>query len=140
MSDIDDGYPWGPEGPPAEAYSRVTRDLGTLYAPLAGAGQDAVRRLAVEYDVIAQDVPHSERTRFERIVEAIALVPRDGSTPTVTIGWTDLPGLTVRLGEDGTAAVPPCGCDACAESLEQCLDMFATELEQVEREWNGIRR
>ncbi|MDQ4037286.1 MAG: DUF6226 family protein [Actinomycetota bacterium] len=89
MPDIDGRYPWGPDGPPEEGYSRVTRDLATLYAPLAGAAQVAVRRLVVDYDVVAQDVLHIESARFERIVQAVALVPRDGSTRMLTIGLTD---------------------------------------------------
>ncbi len=30
MLEVGDGDPWGREGPPEEAYSRVTRDLATI--------------------------------------------------------------------------------------------------------------
>jgi len=64
MLEVGDGDPWGREGPPEEAYSRVTRDLAT-----------------------------------------VALVPGDSRTATLTIGWTDLPGLTVRVGNSEAHAV-----------------------------------
>jgi len=41
MLEVGDGDPWGREGPPEEAYSRVTRDLATIYAPLAPAAHEA---------------------------------------------------------------------------------------------------
>lgn len=140
MPTADDENPWGREGPPDDAYTRVTRDLATLYAPLAGAAQDTVQRLTTEYDVVAHDRLNSGRARFTRVTKAVVLVPRDDRAPTLTIAWTNLPGLTVCLGEGVTAAVPPCGCDACAESLERCLDLLADEVELAEREWTGIRR
>jgi len=31
MADIDDGPPWGVDGPPDETYSRITRDLASIY-------------------------------------------------------------------------------------------------------------
>lgn len=140
MPTLDDEYPWGVEGPPGEAYSRVTRDLATLYAPLAPAAEGTVRRLVSEYEVTANDVLDSEQELLSRVIKAVALIPDDARMSSLTIAWTDLPGLTVRLDDGVSYAVPPCGCDACAESLAQCLDLFATEVDRAERTWNGIRR
>jgi len=108
------------------------RDLARVYAPLGPAAENTVRRLVSTYDVTAHDVLDSERERFSRVIKALALVPGDARTASLTIAWTDLPGLTVRLGDEETYAVPACGCDACAESLGQCLDMFATEVDRAE--------
>lgn len=103
MLEVGDGDPWGREGPPEEAYSRVTRDLATIYAPLAPAAHEAVQRLLAEYDVTAYDVLASEQERFPRTTEAVALVP--GDSRTATLRTTDLPGLTVRVGNSEAHAV-----------------------------------
>lgn len=131
----DDEDEWGSEGPPDEAYSRVTRDLATLYAPLAPAAEDTVRRL-----IAGARRPRRRAGPVSRATEAVALVPGDESTPALTVAWTDLPGLTVRLGDGDTTVIPPCGCDACAESLPHCLDLLAGEVELAELRWAGIRR
>jgi len=118
----------------------VTRDLATIYAPLAPAAHEAVQRLLAEYDVTAYDVLASEQERFPRTTEAVALVPGDSRTATLTIGWTDLPGLTVRVGNSDAHAVPCCGCDACSESVEYCLTKFESLIDDAVHHWIGIKR
>ncbi|MEJ7772196.1 MAG: DUF6226 family protein [Geodermatophilaceae bacterium] len=140
MADIDDGPPWGVDGPPDETYSRITRDLASIYAPLAPAAEAALQRLVREYDVTAHEVLEAERARFSRTTRAVALVPSCPGPPTLTLGWTDLPGLTVRLGDSEMDAVPPGGCDACSKSVKQCLAQFEELIGAAIHAWWGIRR
>ena len=110
---------WGPDGPPREAYSRVTAP--ERHASLIAHADRVVDRLVMSYDVLAEPV---ER---EGAVRAVRLTPTEGAP--LVVGVTSFPGLVIDWGTWGTARFPDCGCDACDE---QAVDQSAAFEELVE--------
>ena len=109
---------WGREGPPPEAYSRVTdperfRPLHDFALTLL----DALHRaFEVERDEGYGLDPEMERLARDLARPSIRLVPADRRAAPLTIVFTAFPGLVVRAGEWCTDVFPSCGCDACAET------------------------
>jgi hypothetical protein len=114
------GDRWGPDGPPAEAYSRVTDP--ERFAPVVEAADALVAELAAAYDVVVEPVTMPDTLR------AVLLTPAAGAP--MSIGVTDFPSLRVRCGvwHDG-GGFPQCGCDACDETAESAIDAL--------RDWAG---
>jgi hypothetical protein len=118
---------WGPDGPPEEAYSRVS-DPG-LYLSLHPVADRLVSRLVSRYRVEAEA---AEVTGPWRGIErATRLVPDGGGAP-VTVIWTGV-GVAVRAGHAFERGLPFCGCDACDEDpgwlatdLEETLEALAS--------------
>lgn len=123
------GDRWGPEGPPEEAYGRVTRDLATLYAPLHDTVRAMVDELVAHYDVEHRAASDAEQTRVEGCVsdlrETTVLVPRSRDQSPLIVGRCDLPGVHVAYGRWASGHLPACGCDACGETLEDLVDEFS---------------
>jgi Family of unknown function (DUF6226) len=105
------GNRWGPDGPPPEAYSRVTD--AERFRPLVAAADDLVARLSADYDVAVTTVDEPYTLR------AVRLVP--GSGAPLVVGVTDFPGVRLRLGHWTTRVLPDCGCDACDESAADAI-------------------
>src|SRR3954470_6086510 len=103
---------WGPEGPPQEAYSRVTNPQ--RFAPVVGAADALVVTLEREYDV------ETAAVGLDYALRAVRLTPREGAP--LVVGVTDFPGVRLRLGHWATANFPQCGCDACAEEAEDVIE------------------
>jgi hypothetical protein len=55
---------WGPDGPPEEAYSRVTRDLAVVTAAFAEFLEELPGRLTAEYDCVVRDPDQGEVERL----------------------------------------------------------------------------
>jgi hypothetical protein len=123
------GDRWGLEGPPEEAYGRVTRDLATLYAPLHDTVREMVDELVAHYDVEHRAASDAERARVEGCVsdlrETTVLAPRSPDQSPLIVGQCDLPGVHVAYGRWASGHLPPCGCDACDEALEDLVDEFS---------------
>lgn len=123
------GDRWGPEGPPEEAYSRVTRDLATLYAPVVDAARGTVDELASHYDVDRRPADRTELARVEGCVsdalEATVLRPRSDDRSPLVVGVCDLPGVHLAFGRWASERLPACGCDACDETPEDLLEQLA---------------
>jgi hypothetical protein len=123
------GDRWGPDGPPEDAYSRVTGP--ERFAVVVEAADALVADLLAAYDVVAEPVPAGADGVVaipfgnEGVVRAVRLTPREGAP--LTIAVTDFPGVRLRRGHWDGDALPRCGCDACDETGEEC----AAEL----REW-----
>jgi hypothetical protein len=107
---------WGPEGPPPEAYSRVTNP--ERFGPLHRFAERLLTNLEEEFDVSREedlgldpDLGRNEPT--------VRLTPRPPEAGTLTIAFTSFPGLLVRLGHWYEEPIPGCGCDACDETAEQ---------------------
>ena len=108
-------WDWGGEGPPYEAYSRVTEP--ERFRPLHGWTLEAVKRLQAEYDVALEEGKgiDSELERSSLARPTLKLTPRRGFCASITIAFTDFPGLAVRVGHWVTEWFPSCSCDACDE-------------------------
>jgi hypothetical protein len=106
--------------PPEEAYGRVT-DAGRI-AGLHPAARELLHDLQLRFDVTRETSgepdPHGSGP-----APVVRLVPAEPAASCLTVVFTAFPGLLVRAG-DGIVDVglPPCGCDACAEPVESCVD------------------
>ncbi len=117
-------WDWSGEGPPEEAYSRVTEP--ERFAPLHDWALDTVARLERDYEVIRVEgvgLDHDlERSQISR--PTIKLTPLQDSGAPATIVFTDFPGLAVRMGRWFTDWFPSCGCDACDEMPDGVFEEF----------------
>ncbi len=112
---------WGWDGPPEEAYSRVS-DPG-LYLGLHAVADRLVSRLISRFRVEAE--PAEPAGPWRDVERATRLAP-DGDGVPVTVLWTGV-GVAVRAGHAYQRGFPDCGCDACDEDP----DWLATELEET---------
>jgi Family of unknown function (DUF6226) len=114
-----DGHRWGAEGPPLEAYSRVTNP--ERFASLHEVAAELLDRLELVFCV-----ERTEGYGLDPELEAgcklarpsVTLVQRDVRAAPVVVAFSAFPGLLVRLGRWWTSALPTCGCDACDETAE----------------------
>lgn len=119
---------WGPDGPPPEAYSRVTRDLAVVYADLHRLADERVARLLEQYDATSRVLTEAEQQRLAHPARSVAVDPADPAAAVLLVGWIEGPALRTFAGGWGSGAVTPtCSCDACDTSLPEALD----ELDRV---------
>jgi len=120
------GNRWGVEGPPLEAYSRVTNPerFGSLHRFAA----ELLNRLEREFDAERSEKygldPDLEQG-FKLARPSVTLVPRDAAAAPIVVAFSAFPGIVVRFGRWCVAAFPACGCDACDETA-------ASERERLE--------
>jgi len=111
---------WGPEGPPPDAYSRVTDP--ERFRPLHGFALTLLDELQGSFEVERVEAYGLERELEDRVRglarPTIRLVPADRRAAPLTVVFTAFPGLIVRAGHWCSAVLPSCGCDACAEMAE----------------------
>ena len=124
-------FNWGREGPPDEAYSRVTEP--ERFAPLHGWALEAVARLQREYEVtLGQDgVTDADLERSPLARPLMKLTPIQDSSAPIIIAFTGFPGLAVQAGCWLTEWFPSCGCDACDEMAEDAFEGFTELLNDV---------
>jgi hypothetical protein len=120
------GNRWGAEGPPLEAYSRVTDP--ERFASLHRVAAELLDRLEREFDAeraegYGLDPELEQSVKLAR--PCVTLVPRDAGAAPIVVVFSDFPGIVVRFGRWCTAAFPTCGCDACDETA-------ASEIERLE--------
>lgn len=112
------GDRWGIAGPPPEAYSRVTNP--ERFRPLHGFAERMLGSLETDFDVAREDGygldPDIKRNDANYTVR---LVPRAADAGPLSMAFTSLPGLWVRLGHWFVEPIPSCGCDACDETAEE---------------------
>ena len=124
-------WDWSGDGPPEEAYSRVTEP--ERFAPLHDWALETVARLERDYAVTRVDgagLDHElERSQISR--PSIKLTPPQDSGAPITIVFTDFPSLAVPAGRWFTDYFPSCGCDACDEMPEGAFQEFAELLDCV---------
>ncbi|MYC32917.1 MAG: hypothetical protein F4X64_07035 [Chloroflexi bacterium] len=117
-------WDWSDEGPPEEAYSRVTEP--ERFAPLHDWALDTVAGLERYYEITRVEgigLDHDlERSQISR--PTVKLTPLHESGAPVTIVFTDFPGLAVRTGRWFTDWFPSCGCDACDEMPDGVFQEF----------------
>jgi hypothetical protein len=124
------GDRWGPEGPPTEAYSRVTRDLAQVTAGFAAYLDELPSRLVADYDCRVRPLTDEEAARVARRDEApwddaYAVVPADAASATLLVARSTYDGgatLTIGFGRATTAGLPGCFCDACDEDSDGLIE------------------
>lgn len=115
--------------PPDDAYGRVA-DSGR-YRRLYDHGAALVERLQRIYDVEVQEDAVDEDLTVRPTDRVVRLVPANADAATITIAFTDFPGLIVRYGDHHVVAYPRCGCDACDEDVGRLI-------EEMEQQFNDL--
>ena len=125
------GDRWGIEGPPEEAYSRVTNP--ERFQPLHAAATELLDRLEREFGVERLEGHDADdelgRVRLAR--PPIKLVPHDPQAAQIVVAYTDFPGLHLRFGSWHTEPFPDCGCDACDETADGSIEEMIRMVEAV---------
>ncbi len=115
------GYaPGGPdEGPPDEAYSRVTNP--ERFRPLHAAMLEIIGRLENDYEVERTEgygLDEELERRLDLARTSIRLSPRDAESAPIGVTFSTFPSLYLRFGKWYKEPFPDCGCDACDETAE----------------------
>ena len=107
-----------PNGPPPEAYSRVTNP--ERFRPLHTFMVELIGRLEAAFDVERLEGYglDDELEKGDLVRPSVRLVPRDQSAAPILVSFTAFPGLRVRFGRWYIDAFPSCGCDACDETAD----------------------
>ena len=134
---------WGPDGPPEEAYSRVTRDLAVVTAGFAEYLENLPGRLTAEYDCVMREADQGELERLSeagsRAIDCFVIAPVDPRSAPLLIARDSFEGGTsavVGLGHAIDEMVPDCNCDACDGDSES---MIAELTELIDVVTNGFR-
>ncbi len=121
------GDTWGDEGPPREAYSRVSRDLETVTAGFRDHLDRLPAVLSAAHDCRVRDLRDDERRRLPDDVtwtHTYAVEPADPDAATLLVGRHTSGGAASVWLAFGTAAatsLPGCTCDACDEDSESLV-------------------
>jgi len=116
------------EGPPAEAYSRVTNPERFVLLHDA-----AVQLLERQYAVTRSEgfdvavLPAG----VSQLRTGVRLVPESPESAPITVSFTAFPGIFLNCGEYSTLAFPRCGCDACKETGDGEVARFLETVEDV---------
>jgi uncharacterized protein DUF6226 len=112
------GSKWGLEGPPPEAYSRITNP--ERFEPLHHVALTHLERLQQQFDVqrvegyeLDHDLPQVDLARL-----SVKLIPADSSAAPIAIAFTTFPAVIMRCGSLLVLPFPACGCDACDATAE----------------------
>jgi hypothetical protein len=109
---------WGPDGPPPEAYSRITDPQ--RFRPLHAATETLLGELDSSFDVERTDGygldEELEVTALAR--PTVMLIPREARAAPLVVAFTTFPGIRLRAGHWCTEGFPSCGCDACSETAD----------------------
>ena len=126
------GGRWGREGPPEEAYSRVTNP--ERFQPLHGAAMELLGRLERDFDVKREDgygLDEELEKNFAPARPSARLIPHDPQAATIVVAFTEFPGLYFRFGSWRIEPFPNCGCDACDETPEGLIEEMTRMVEAV---------
>jgi hypothetical protein len=111
-------YLWGPEGPPPEAYSRVTDP--ERFAALHEFADKLLNRLEAEFAVERTEGygldPELESGELAR--PSVRLTPADADAAPILFNFYVFPSLTVSFCRWHRDKFPDCACDACDETAE----------------------
>ena len=123
---------WGPEGPPPEAYSRVTD--AERFRPLHPAMLEIISRLENDFEVERTE-GYGLDEELERGLELagpfVRLSPRDPDAAPITVAFSTFPSLYVRFGRWCKEPFPDCGCDACDESADGEIERLKEMVDDV---------
>jgi len=143
------GDRWGPEGPPDEAYSRVSRDLEAVTAAFAaylGGLRDQllarfVCRVRPATGPELQRLGHGTRDRDE--VDVYAVEPADPGAATLLVDrylWEGGTSVSLAAGRSAASEAPDCFCDACDEDSDEMIDTVDRFVRMVGSGFREFRR
>jgi hypothetical protein len=125
------GRKWGLEGPPPEAYSRITN--AERFESLHRVTLVHLERLQGRFDVervegygLDQDLEQVNLTR-----PSVKLIPADSKAAPIVVAFTSFPGVIVRCGFLLVLGFPACGCDACDETADGERQRLAEVMDDV---------
>jgi hypothetical protein len=125
------GRKWGIEGPPPEAYSRLTNP--ERFEPLHPAALAHLERLQKCFDVervegygLDQELDRAALTR-----PSVKLIPADSKAAPIVVAFTSFPSVVMRCGLLLVLAFPECGCDACDDTAEGELQRLSEVMDDV---------
>ena len=122
---------WGPDGPPPEAYSRVTNS--ERFRPLHDFALTLLTQLYASFDVdrVEGHGLDGELEVCDIARPSVRLVPGDSKAAPLAVSFTTFPGLKVRAGRWCIAVFPACGCDACDETANSETIRLAEMIDDV---------
>ena len=125
------GDKWEIEGPPEEAYSRVTNP--ERFQPLHAAATALLDKLEREFAVERlEEAFFDDELSAESLARPpIRLIPIDPQAAPIVVAFTEFPGLQVRFGSWRTEPFPDCGCDACDETADGLIEQMTRMVEAV---------
>ena len=126
------GNRWGSEGPPPEAYSRVTNP--ERFRPLHDVALELLGRLEATFNVERLEgygLDQEQEKRSDLARSSVKLIPRNPDAAPMVVVFTAFPGLLVRLGQWREEAFPSCGCDACDETADDEATRLAKMVDNV---------
>lgn len=112
------GDRWGPEGPPDEAYSRVTNpERFEPLIPYAEQLLDGLERTFVVTREEGYDLVVSHWSSPKKLSRAsMRLLPSAEEAAPIVVAFSSYPGISVLAGHWYETNFPHCGCDACDET------------------------
>jgi uncharacterized protein DUF6226 len=119
---------WGEAGPPEDAYGRVTD--AARFAPLHPYARDLLDELARRYAVTVETSSELD-PNGRGPVPMVRLTPAEPAASPLSVTFTEFPGLRLRLGVAVDVVLPGCGCDACAETVEESVEMLREYVEAL---------
>ena len=112
----------GSAEPPADAYGRMSDP--TRYAELHTFAASLTQQLVERYDAQLSHLSVPDPAGREPDAPALQVVPSRPDGAVLTLVLTQLPGIEVRLDGRTWLLLPHCGCDACDETTDECLDQL----------------
>ena len=119
---------WGDEGPPEEAYSRVSRDLAAVTAGFGKFLDALAESLVARFACRVRPVTAEEAAQLgsDRSFDAVyAVEPDNAGAAALLIGRATEDGaqtVTFAFGLAQSASLPDCFCDACDEDSESLIE------------------
>jgi hypothetical protein len=127
---------WGIEGPPPEAYSRVTNS--ERFQPLHALALELIDRLEASFKTqrvegcdIDPELEGPLKGSVGLVRATVKLVPQDAEAARLTIAFSGFPGVSIRAGLWYVEPFPNCGCDACDETLDSEAPQLRRLVENV---------
>lgn len=117
--------------PSPDAYSRVTN--AERFRPLHAAALHRAKELEREYLVRIEEGSDLDDLLQDVGLErpSVRLVPTWDEAASLQIAFTRFPGIAVGFGIYSSELFPACGCDACAERVDDEIERFRDLIDDV---------
>jgi hypothetical protein len=128
---VEYGNRWGDDGPPPEAYSRVTNP--ERFRPVIEFTEALLARLERTFQVEREESYGLDSLLEQgKLIRApVKLSPAKVRAAPVTIAFTDFPGVGALFGRWHRSWFPSCGCDACDETANTAIQGLQSTVEAV---------
>ena len=124
-------FNWGRDGPPPEAYSRITEP--ERFAPLHGIALELLDGLENTFDVERSEAYGlaPELENVELALPSIRLVPNQDSAASIVFVFSAFPGLRMQAGQWYRDSFPSCACDACDETSDSEAERLTSIVDNI---------